>query len=58
MEFLGAWVTLLIVNFILVLEMGRMWTRLQSQKRRIKALERENSELKRSFDELFIRGKK
>ncbi len=50
--------TLFAWNIIFIIQTASLVIANKSLKKRVKALERENAELKRSFDELFVKRRK
>jgi len=58
MEFIGALATQFILITFFSVEIGRLTTFNIALKKRVKALERENAELKQAFDELFVKRRK
>lgn len=50
--------TLFAWNIIFIIQTASLAIANKALKKRVKALERENAELKRSFDELFVKRRK
>lgn len=50
--------TLFIMYTLCLIQMGYLGLANKALKKRVKALERENAELKRAFDELFVKRRK